>query len=133
MIEYGYLRYNKLIMDERALVVDALQGDVDAFNRLVLAYQDMAFNVACRMLTDEDLAADAVQNAFLLTATCGVYRGGSFKAWVMRMVTNGCYDELRAVRSAALLFRLNLSIPKTARRWNPLIGWLPMTPSLKQA
>ncbi|MDP3451217.1 MAG: sigma-70 family RNA polymerase sigma factor, partial [Anaerolineaceae bacterium] len=23
------------------------------------------------------------------------YRGGSFKAWVMRMVTNGCYDELR--------------------------------------
>ena len=52
-------------MDEQALVADALQGNVDAFNRLVLAYQDMAFNLAFRMLNDDDLAADAVQNAFL--------------------------------------------------------------------
>lgn len=90
------LRYNNFDMDELALVADALQGDVDAFNRLVLAYQDMAFNVAYRMLADEDLAADAVQNAFLSAfRNLRAYRGGSFKAWVMRMVTNGCYDELR--------------------------------------
>ena len=83
-------------MDEQALVADALRGNVDAFNRLVLAYQDMAFNVAYRMLNDDDLAADAVQNAFLSAyRNLRAYRGGSFKAWVMRMVTNGCYDELR--------------------------------------
>ena len=83
-------------MDEQALISDALQGDVDAFNRLVLAYQDLAFNVAYRMLTDEDLAADAVQNAFISAyRNLRSYRGGSFKAWVLRMVTNGCYDELR--------------------------------------
>ena len=83
-------------MDEQALVADALQGNVDAFNRLVLAYQDMAFNLAFRMLNDDDLAADAVQNAFLSAyRNLRAYRGGSFKAWVMRMVTNGCYDELR--------------------------------------
>ncbi|NIR95436.1 MAG: RNA polymerase subunit sigma-24, partial [Gammaproteobacteria bacterium] len=23
------------------------------------------------------------------------YRGGSFKAWLLRIVTNACYDELR--------------------------------------
>lgn len=83
-------------MDEQVLISDALHGDLDAFNRLVLAYQDLAFNVAYRMLNDEDLAADAVQNAFISAyKNLRTYRGGSFKAWVLRMVTNGCYDELR--------------------------------------
>ena len=83
-------------MEEQTLVADALKGDLEAFNRLVLAYQDLAFNVAYRMLADEDLAADAVQNAFISAyKNLRTYRGGSFKAWVLRMVTNGCYDELR--------------------------------------
>jgi RNA polymerase sigma-70 factor, ECF subfamily len=83
-------------MDEPALIQQAQNGELDAFNRLVLAYQDLAFNVAFRMLGDDDLAADAVQNAFISAfRNLKFYRGGSFKAWVMRMVTNGCYDELR--------------------------------------
>lgn len=83
-------------MDEQALIQEALLGELDAFNRLVLAYQDLAFNVAYRMLGDDDLAADAAQNAFISAyRNLKTYRGGSFKAWVMRMVTNGCYDELR--------------------------------------
>jgi RNA polymerase sigma-70 factor (ECF subfamily) len=83
-------------MDEIALVNDALKGELDAFNRLVLAYQDMAFNVAYRILGDDDLAQDATQNAFLSAyKNLRMFRGGSFKAWVMRMVTNSCYDELR--------------------------------------
>jgi RNA polymerase sigma-70 factor (ECF subfamily) len=83
-------------MDETSLIQSAMKGELDAFNRLILAYQDLAFNVACRMLNDEDQAADAVQNAFISAwRNLSTYRGGSFKAWVMRMVTNGCYDELR--------------------------------------
>jgi RNA polymerase sigma-70 factor (ECF subfamily) len=83
-------------MDENALVESARKGDLDAFNRLVLAYQDLAFNVAARMLTDSDLAADVTQTAFLSAyRSLDSFRGGSFKSWVMRMVTNACYDELR--------------------------------------
>lgn len=83
-------------MDEQVLIQEAMQGELDSFNRLVLAYQDIAFNVAYRMLGDQDLAADAVQNALISAyRSLGSYRGGSFKAWVLRMVTNGCYDELR--------------------------------------
>ena len=83
-------------MDELALVHAALDGDLDAFNRLVLAYQDMAFNLAYRMLSDEDAAEDVTQTAFISAYThLKDYRGGSFKAWLMRMVTNACYDELR--------------------------------------
>ena len=83
-------------MDELALIGDACRGDLDAFNRLVLAYQDMAFNLAYRMLGEDDAAQDATQNAFISAyRSLGGYRGGSFKAWVLRMVTNTCYDELR--------------------------------------
>jgi RNA polymerase sigma-70 factor (ECF subfamily) len=83
-------------MDEDLLIRDAQRGDLDAFNRLVLEYQDMLFNTALRILGDEDQAADATQEAFLSAfRSIKSYRGGSFKAWLLRTVTNACYDELR--------------------------------------
>lgn len=83
-------------MDESYLVKQAQAGDLDAFNRLVLAYQDLAFNLALRMLSDEAAAADATQAAFVSAYQhLSSFRGGSFRAWVMRMATNSCYDELR--------------------------------------
>lgn len=79
-----------------ALVKDAQGGDLDAFNRLVLFYQDQAFNLSFRMLGDDDSAEDATQNAFIAAyRNLNSYRGGSFRAWVLRIVTNTCYDELR--------------------------------------
>jgi RNA polymerase sigma-70 factor, ECF subfamily len=83
-------------MDETALIHSAQQGDLDAFNTLILHYQDMVFNTALRILGDEDSAQDASQEAFI-SAFRGIasFRGGSFKAWLMRTVTNACYDELR--------------------------------------
>ncbi len=83
-------------MDEIALIKDAQRGDLDSFNTLVLAYQNMLFNTALRILGDEDSAADATQDAFLSAfKSINTFRGGSFKAWLMRTVTNACYDELR--------------------------------------
>jgi RNA polymerase sigma-70 factor (ECF subfamily) len=83
-------------MDEPALIRDAQHGDLDAFNSLVLAYQDTVYNTALRILSDEDLAADASQEAFLSAfRALNSYRGGSFRAWLLRTVTNACYDELR--------------------------------------
>lgn len=83
-------------MDEQALIAAAQQGDVGAFNRLVLAYQNMVYNLAYRILSDGDAAADATQDAFLSAyRAIGRFRGGSFKAWLLRIVTNACYDQLR--------------------------------------
>lgn len=83
-------------MDETALIHDAQRGDLNAFNTLVLHYQDMLFNTALRVLGDEDQAADATQEAFISAfRSISNFRGGSFKAWLMRTVTNACYDELR--------------------------------------
>ncbi|MFN3742343.1 MAG: RNA polymerase sigma factor [Anaerolineales bacterium] len=83
-------------MDEITLISQAQRGDLDAFNRLVLAYQDCLFNVALRILGDEDLAADATQEAFLHAfQKIASFRSGSFRGWLIRIVTNACYDELR--------------------------------------
>ena len=83
-------------MNEPALIREAQRGDLEAFNCLVLAYQNTVYNTALRILTDEDLAADAAQEAFLSAfRALNSYRGGSFRAWLLRTVTNACYDELR--------------------------------------
>src|SRR5512142_2352769 len=86
-------------MNELALINDAQKGDLDAFNTLILHYQDSVFNTALRILGDDDLAADAAQDAFISAfKSINSFRGGSFKAWLMRTVTNACYDELRRQR-----------------------------------
>ncbi len=83
-------------MDESALIRSAQGGDLNAFNTLVLAYQDSLFNTALRILGDDELAADATQDAFLSAfRSLASFRGGSFKSWLLRTVTNVCYDELR--------------------------------------
>jgi RNA polymerase sigma-70 factor (ECF subfamily) len=83
-------------MDEQALIESARKGDARAFNQLVLLYQRMAYNVAYRILSDPDAASDATQDAFLKAfKAMRRFRGGSFKAWLLRIVTNACYDQLR--------------------------------------
>jgi RNA polymerase sigma-70 factor (ECF subfamily) len=83
-------------MDEPALIQEAQRGDLDSFNTLVLNYQDMLFNTALRIMGDPDSAADATQEAFLSAfRAIKSFRGGSFKSWLLRTVTNACYDELR--------------------------------------
>jgi RNA polymerase sigma-70 factor (ECF subfamily) len=83
-------------MDEAALIKAAQRGDIDSYNTLVLHYQSQAYNVAYRIMGSADSAADATQEAFISAyKALERFRGGSFRAWLLRIVTNACYDELR--------------------------------------
>lgn len=83
-------------IDEPSLVAAAQRGDLDAFNELVLLYQDRVYNLAYRILGDPSAAEDATQEAFISAYRhLPTFRGGSFLSWLMRTVTNRCYDELR--------------------------------------
>jgi RNA polymerase sigma-70 factor, ECF subfamily len=85
--------------DEAALIAAAQKGHLPSFNQLILHYQGLAYNVAYRVMGDDDMAADATQDAFIKAfQRLDQYRGGSFKAWLLRIVTNTCYDVLRARR-----------------------------------
>lgn len=86
-------------VDEQAWITAACSGDLQAFNQLVLRYQGMAYNVACRILGDPEAASDATQDGFLSAyRAMAKFRGGSFKSWIFRIVTNACYDQLRMKR-----------------------------------
>lgn len=89
--------------DDEALVRAAQRGDLDAYNRLVRIYERQAYAVALRLMRRPELAEDATQDAFIQAyRALDTFRGGSFRAWLMRIVTNRCYDMLRsATRRAA--------------------------------
>jgi RNA polymerase sigma factor (sigma-70 family) len=83
-------------VDEVELIQYAQGGDLDAFNRLVQNYEHQVFNLAWRIMGDSDSAADATQEAFISAyRAIGRFRGGSFRSWLLRIVTNACYDEIR--------------------------------------
>lgn len=88
---------NEAHVSEADLVARSQKGNVSAFNQLVLQNQDVAYGVALRILGDPDAAADATQEAFMSAfQSVGSLRGGSFKVWLLRIVTNACLDMLRA-------------------------------------
>jgi RNA polymerase sigma-70 factor (ECF subfamily) len=56
----------------------------------------MVYSHAYRMIGEEESADDATQTTFISAYNhLSSFRGGSFKAWLLRIVTNACYDELR--------------------------------------
>ena len=83
-------------MDEYALIQAARKGDLEAYNRLVLAYQDMVYYQAYSLLGDRESAEDFSQEAFLTAyRNLPTFRNGSFRAWLSRIITHACFDELR--------------------------------------
>jgi RNA polymerase sigma-70 factor, ECF subfamily len=82
--------------EEQLLITSARNGDLSAFNTLILQYQSLLFGVACRILSDEDAAADAVQNALISAFRhFASFHNGSLRSWLTRITINMCYDELR--------------------------------------
>lgn len=87
---------NQLLGMDELLIEQASKGDLDAFNQLVLHNQDLAFRHAYAMLNDPWLAEEAVQDSFMKAfQKIDGFRGGSFRAWLMRIVSNTVYDILR--------------------------------------
>jgi RNA polymerase sigma-70 factor, ECF subfamily len=88
-----------IMMDEQELIQAAVQGDIEAFNQLVLKYQDMVYNQARWLMKEQAAAQDMSQDAFIRAfQSLKSYRGGSFRSWLARIVTNLCLDELRRIK-----------------------------------
>jgi RNA polymerase sigma-70 factor, ECF subfamily len=82
--------------NDATLIADALKGNLDAFNQLVMKYQNMAYGHAYALVGDPDTADDITQESFLKAfKNLFQFHGGSFRAWLMRIVTNTPYDLLR--------------------------------------
>ena len=95
-LPYTSARTDKTSVEE-SLIERARDGDLDAFNELILTYQNLAYSIAYRMLQESESAADAVQESLIKAfRSLHTFRGGNFRAWLSRIVTNTCYDTLRS-------------------------------------
>tara|TARA_Y100001936_G_scaffold238971_1_gene271389 strand:- start:449 stop:1033 length:585 start_codon:yes stop_codon:yes gene_type:complete len=84
--------------DEQRLIQLSRDGDYDAFNRLVVEYQDAIFAVVLRTVRNRATAEDITQDTFISAfRKISSYRGGIFRAWLFRIAKNASLDYLRKV------------------------------------
>ncbi|MCB0120113.1 MAG: sigma-70 family RNA polymerase sigma factor [Anaerolineales bacterium] len=85
---------------EQILVQKAQKGDSEAFEALVNEHQRYVYNLALRVVKDENEALDLAQETFVRAWTAlPNFRGQSqFRTWLYRIVTNLCYNRLPNLR-----------------------------------
>ena len=82
---------------EKLLVKKSQSGDIESFELLISAYDKRAYNIAYRIMGNEEDAKDMAQEALLrIYKSIKDFKGqSSFSTWLYRIVTNVCLDELR--------------------------------------
>jgi RNA polymerase sigma-70 factor (ECF subfamily) len=83
--------------DEDQLIVRSQHGDVEAFNQLVVSYQQTAYGAVYRLVGNVDVAADITQDAFIAAfRNIQSFRAGSsFRSWLLRIASNLACDHFR--------------------------------------
>ncbi len=87
----------RLSPDESALIDRCLVGDDTAFDQIVHRYQDMVFNLSCRLLGGYDEAVDLSQEVFLQVyrKLSSFRRDASLRTWIYRIVINRAKNRQR--------------------------------------
>ena len=85
------------------LVVRAMQGDREAFSAIVQLTHARLYRTACLILRDPDLAADAVQDAFVSAwvDAKAIRDPARFEAWLNRLLVRSCFRVARRTRRRA--------------------------------
>lgn len=114
--------------DEAELIKGLLNGDQNSSKKLVETFWNELHFLATRLLADEAIAKDCVQEAFIKAITkIESYKGlGSFKAWLHQIVVNEALIELRkkSTRKEESLDELMLDFDSTGHYVNSYQGEL---------
>lgn len=90
--------------NEAILLKKIKNGDVESFELLIADYQVYAYNVAYRMLGNEEDAKDMTQEA-LIKVYKSIHKfkeNSNFSTWLYRIVMNTCKDELKKRKEVIL-------------------------------
>jgi RNA polymerase sigma-70 factor, ECF subfamily len=84
------------IVLEQQWIQAVRKGDLDAFNKLVLSYQDSLYSWVYYLVGDPDLAEDVTQSVFITAyEKISSFRNGSFKSWLFQIAKNRSIDNHR--------------------------------------
>lgn len=107
-------------LDMSDVIRAAQLGDDYAFSRLVDYYSSAAQRLAQHILSTEEAAADAVQEALIkVHRALPRFEDGNFRSWLLRIVTNTCYDHLRSQKR-----RRSLSLDELTEESGPDLPFL---------
>jgi RNA polymerase sigma-70 factor (ECF subfamily) len=83
--------------NERLLIKSSKSGNIQSFEELISIYEKKAYNIAFRIMGNEEDAKDMTQEAFvrIFKAIANFKEQSSFSTWMYRIVTNVCLDEIR--------------------------------------
>jgi RNA polymerase sigma-70 factor, ECF subfamily len=83
------------MLSDEELMHAVQQGDLSAFQQIVLRHQQTAWRVACRFLGDATEAEDVAQDAFLrILKAAGSYRPtAKFETFLFQVVSRLCLDR----------------------------------------
>jgi RNA polymerase sigma-70 factor (ECF subfamily) len=86
--------------DEDQLIARSQQGDLEAFNQLILSYQQTAYGAVYHLVGNADVTADITQDAFIAAfRNIQSFRpGSSFRSWLLRIASNMAVDHWRRVQ-----------------------------------
>ena len=93
-------------MSDLAIINRVLDGDVEAFSRLVDAHYDRCARIAFRIVGNREDAEEALQDAFLraFNALADYEERERFSAWLARIVVNQCRTVLARNRRREVMF-----------------------------
>ena len=89
-------------IDPENIINKARNGDKEAFGRIVMQHQQYAFNLAFRIVCNEDDAKDIVQDSFIkIWKNMKLYLPEiKFTTWMYKIVSNTAIDHLRSDKKA---------------------------------
>ena len=93
-------------MSDRVIIQQVLEGDVEAFSRLVDLHYPRCARIAVRILGNREDAEEAIQDAFLRAfKALGDYEDRErFSAWLTRILVNQCRTVLARTKRRDALF-----------------------------
>lgn len=84
-------------LKEKDLIGKAKQGDMHAFEELILKHEKIVYNLALRMMNHSEDAKDISQEVFLKAyrSLANFDERSAFSTWLYRITHNTCIDEMR--------------------------------------
>ncbi len=91
-------------MDDAQLVAETLQGNLNAFEQLVNAYQQIIVASACQMVHQQADAEDLAQETFLeaYSDLPNLREPAHFRTWLFSILRHNCYRYLHQHRAEVL-------------------------------
>jgi len=82
---------------EKELIEECRNGDLHNFRKIVEKSTPLIFSVAFRIMGDEDVARDIVQDTMVTVwqKLKKIKTAESYTTWIYRITVNKCYDQLR--------------------------------------